>query len=151
MFHVRVPPCAKAHGQVGVFGHHIEQGNAHLQGDVDFGVGIHKVFEAWHQHRARKSGRDRQSQFAPPGGVAGAGKALQRHQAFSHMGEVFVAFGGEREIGPAKQLGADDLFELLDAVTHGTGRHAQLFGGLGHAAQSGQGLKGQKTLNRRDA
>jgi len=67
------------------------------------------------------------------------------------MGQVFVAFGGERKIGPAKQLGANDLLQLLDAVTHRAGRHAQLFGGLRHAAQTGQCLKGQEALDGRDA
>jgi hypothetical protein len=67
------------------------------------------------------------------------------------MGQVFVAFGGEREVGPTKQLGANDLLQLFDAVAHGAGRHAQLLGRLGHAAQSRQGLKGQETLDGRDA
>jgi hypothetical protein len=67
------------------------------------------------------------------------------------MGQVFAAFGGQRKVGPAEQLGADDLFELLDAVADRAGRHVQLFRGLGDAAQPRQRLKGQQALDGRDA
>jgi len=63
------------------------------------------------------------------------------------MRQVSSAFGRERKIGPAKQFGANDLFELLDPVAHRAGRDAQFFGGLGHAAQARQRLKSQQALN----
>jgi hypothetical protein len=68
------------------------------------------------------------------------------------MGQVLAAFGGQREIGPPEQLGADDLFELPDAVADRAGRDAQLFSGsLCHAAQACQRLEGEQALNGRDA
>jgi hypothetical protein len=83
--------------------------------------------QARHQDGAREGRRDGQAQLALAGrgALPGRGKALQRGQAFAHMGQVFAALGGQREIGAAEQLGADDLLELLDAVADGAGRDAQ--------------------------
>ena len=76
---------------------------------------------------------------------------LNTAQTFAHMRQILNSFGGQRKIGPAKQLGANDLLQLLDPVAHGAGCDAQLLGRLGHAAQTRQRLKGQEALNRRDA
>ena len=54
-------------------------------------------------------------------------------------------------IGPAEQLGTDDLLQLAHPVAHCAGRDTQLFRSLRHAAQPGQGLKGQQALNGRYA
>ena len=58
-----------------------------------------------------------------------------------------AAVGGQRKIGAAKKLRAQDLLQLLDAVAHGAGRDAQLIGAGGDAAQPCQCLKGQQALD----
>ena len=87
MLHIGVTARAKADGQVGVFGHHVEQRNAHLQGDVNLGVGLGKLPQTRHQDRARKGRRDRQAQFAFARGGAAvfAGEPFQNRQAFAHV------------------------------------------------------------------
>ena len=67
------------------------------------------------------------------------------------MGQVFAALNRERKVGAAKQLGANDLLQLLDAVAQRAGRYAQLIRRLCHAAQSRQGLEGQQALDGRDS
>jgi len=68
---------------------------AHLQREVDLGVGVAELLEARQQHRARKRGRDGDAQLAPAGRGRVARKLLQRGQAVAHMGQVLAAFGGE--------------------------------------------------------
>ncbi len=67
------------------------------------------------------------------------------------MRQVFHTLDGERKVGPAKQLGAYDLLQLLDAVAHRAGRDAEFFCSLRDAAQTRQRLKSQQALNRGDA
>ena len=50
-----------------------------------------------------------------------------------------------------EQARAQDVFELLDAVAHGAGRHAQLIGRLRHAAQPRQRLERDEALDGRNA
>lgn len=52
------------------------------------------------------------------------------------MGQIFAAFGGQGKIGAAKELGTDDLLQLLDPVADRAGRDAQLFSRLGDAVRS---------------
>ena len=151
MLHVGVATGAKTHHQVGVFGHHVQQRDGHLQGQVNLGVGLGELAQARDQDGARKGGGDRQAQFAFARRSSRGGKLLQHGQTFAHMGQVFAALGGERKIGPTKQLGANDLLQLLDAVAHGAGRDAQLLGGLRDAAQARQRLKRQQALDGRNA
>ena len=67
------------------------------------------------------------------------------------MGQVLAAFGGQGEVGPAKQFGANDLLELLDPVADRAGRDKQLFGSERDRAQPGQRLKGEQALDGWDA
>ena len=151
VLHVGIAPGAKAHGQVGVLGHHIEQRDRDLQGQVNLRIGIGELAQARNDHRAGKGGRDRQTKLAFAGCGTGAGKLLQDGQAFAHMGQIFTAFGGERKVGATEQLGANNLFQLTHPVADRAGGDKQLFRGLGHAAQTRQRLKGQQALDGRDA
>ena len=75
---------------------------------------------------AREGGRDGDLQPPLAGQRRGTGKALQRIQPLAHMGQVGMAFGGEREVRAAEKPHAQHLFELADAVADGAGRDAQL-------------------------
>ena len=151
MFHVGVMAGAEAHDQVGIFRHHVEQWNAHMQRQVDLGVGLGELAQPRNQHAAGKCRRDGDLQPAPAGRAGAAGKALQRAQAFTHMRQIGAAFAGQREIGPPEQPAAQHLLELAHPVAHGAGRDAQLLGGLRHAAQPRQRLEGQQALDGGDA
>ena len=52
MLDIGVTAGAKAHHQVGVFGHHIEQRNGHLQRQLDLGVSLGELAQARDQDRA---------------------------------------------------------------------------------------------------
>ena len=151
VFDVGIAAGAKAYREVGVFGDHVQQRDRHLQRQVDLGVVVHEMAQPRHQDGACKGGRHRHLELAFARHRRATGKARQHAQAFAHMGQVFAAFGGQREVGPAKQPRAQQLFQLLDAVADGTGRDAQLLRRLGARAQPRQCLKGQQTLDRRDA
>ena len=58
---------AVAHDQVGIFSHHIQQGNGHLQGNINLGIGHHELRELRNQQAPRKGGRDRNLQPLAPG------------------------------------------------------------------------------------
>ena len=147
MFQVGVSASAKAHHQIGVFGDHVEQRDRDLHGDVDLGIGLGEFTQTRNHHRARKRGGDRQTQFALARRSTDVGELLQNRQPLTHIGQVFAAFGGERKIRAAEQLGANDLLQLARPVAHRAGGDAQFFRGLRDAAQTRQRLKGQQALN----
>ena len=150
-FQIRIAAGAVADGQVGIFGHHVEQRNVHVQRQVDLGVGRGELAQARHQDAAREGGGDGHAQLAARQGRIAAGEALQHGQRLAHVREIFAALGGEGEIGAAKEAHAHQLFQLLDAVADRAGRDAEFFGGVGDATEPGQGFEGEKALDRRNA
>jgi hypothetical protein len=151
VFHIGIAAGTKADGEIGIFSYHVEQGDADLQCQVNLGVGLGELAQPGHEDGARKRGCDGHLELAPTGQRPLAGEAPQNGQAFADMRQVFAAFAGQRKVGPPEQLGANDLFQLLDPVADRAGRDAQLFSGLCHAAQSRQGFKSEQALNGRYA
>ena len=151
VLHVGIVAGAVAHHQVGVFGHHIQQRNGDLQGEVNFRVCLGELRQARYQHAARKCGGDGNLEPCAARGHRVIGEALQCAQAFAHLLQVVLSVRGERKIGATKQQCAQHLLELAHAVADRTGGDVELFGRLRHAAQAGQGFKGQQTLNGRNA
>ncbi|MPM71103.1 hypothetical protein SDC9_118066 [bioreactor metagenome] len=151
MLHVCIVAGAEAHDQVGVLGYHVEQRDGDLQRQVDLGVGLGELAQARDQDGARKGGCHGQLQAPLAGLAVGAGKALQRAQAFAYVREVGAAVRGEREVGTPEQARAQDLFQLLDAVAYRAGRDAQFISGERDAAQTRKRLEGEQALDGRDA
>ena len=50
MFHICIAPSAKTNRQIGVFSHHIEQGDGHLQRQINFRVSLSELAQARNQN-----------------------------------------------------------------------------------------------------